>query len=275
MIRSGTLLALAVGVALSTGGAEPVRPVEGVYLALGDSLAVGVGASEPARFGYVARFFDAVRDDSGTGSGIGRLVNLAVSGETSTSLVSGGQLDEATRLLGDAAGAVPIVTLDIGGNDLLWLAASEPCASAPESDACRRAVVDTLDRFAANFHTALSRLAEASGGQDAGRVRVIVLTYYNPFSGTGHLLEGAADDALLGEDRTLDCTAAAADPDARGINDVIACVAAELGAEVADVHPAFARRGSELTLIGYGDVHANDAGYGVMAEVLEDRYRGG
>ncbi len=238
----------------------------GVYLALGDSLAVGVGATDPATGGYVGRLFDALR----AGGHVDQLINLAVSGETSASMISGGQLEHALRTLTDLGPAVRVVTLDIGGNDLLWLAGSEPCASDPNSEACRRAVIGTLDRFEANYRAIAERVGGTARRAAGDGVALLALTYYNPFSGTGHPLELAGDEALLGADGRVDCGAASANEDHRGINDIIACVAAELGLDVADVYPQFVRRGAELTLIGYGDIHANDAGYAEMARVLAE-----
>ena len=243
----------------------------GVYLALGDSLAVGVGSTDPARGGYVGRFFEMLQREPG--SGIGRLVNLAISGETSGSLIAGGQLERGLRAIADIGPALRLVTLDIGGNDLLWLAMNEPCASSPNSEACRRAVIATLDRFEANYRAVLSRIVEAVARNSSADARVVAVTYYNPFSGTGHPIEPAGDDALLGIDRALDCAAAGVDPETRGMNDVIACSARELGMEVADVYGGFIGRGQSLTLIGYGDIHPNDAGYAEIANVLMNRYR--
>ena len=171
-----------------------------------------------------------------------------------------------------------MVTLDIGGNDLLYLAASEPCVSAPNGGACRQAVIATLAGYEANYRSIVSTLAEALG-VSAPTARFIVVTYYNPFSGTGHEIERAGELALLGDDRAMDCRAAT-NPDNRGMNDIVACVASELSTpdlsvEVADVQPDFIGRGVELTLIEYGDIHANDAGYAVMAERVAQVYRSG
>lgn len=231
---------------------------------------MGVGSTDPASGGYVARFFEMLQRDPG--SGIGRLVNVAISGETSASLIAGGQLERALHQIAEIGEDLRLVTLDIGGNDLLWLAANEPCASSPESDACRQAVVFTLDRFEANLRAVLERLVESIGRAGA-EPRVFAVTYYNPFSGTGHPLEAAGDDALLGVDRTLDCEAALADGEKRGMNDAIVCAAREYGAEVGDVYGRFIGRGAELTLIGYGDIHPNDAGYAEMAHVLMERFQ--
>lgn len=250
---------------------DPADGQPGAYLALGDSLAVGVGSSNPGAGSYVARFFEMLQRQPG--SGIGRLVNLAVSGETSDSLINGGQLERGLRTIAEIGPALRLVTIDIGGNDLLWLAVSEPCASSPNSDACRRAVISTLDRFEANYRAVLSRLLEAVTRSASPQTRLMAVTYYNPFSGTGDVLEPAGDDALLGVDRVLDCPAAGVESEKRGMNDAIACAARDLGIEVADVYGSFVGRGRELTLIGQGDIHPNDAGYAEMANALMDRYR--
>ena len=222
------------------------------------------------------RFFEELRAD-GT-AGVERLVNLAISGETSESLMRGGQLDRALRLIRETGEALRVVTLDIGGNDLLYLAATQPCASAPNGSACREAVIRTLGAYEANFRAIVSRLVEALAAS-APRARLMTLTYYNPFSGTGHEIERPGDLALLGDDRRIDCKASAASRDDRGLNDIVACVAAELttdrlAVEVVDVQPTFVGRGFELTLIGLGDIHANDAGYAVMAAHLAAAFTG-
>lgn len=74
----------------------------GTYIALGDSLAVGVGASDPGTTGYVARVHAALSEPT-AGPHVTGLANLAVSGETSESLVRGGQLDAALDAIETAA----------------------------------------------------------------------------------------------------------------------------------------------------------------------------
>ncbi|MBI1885493.1 MAG: hypothetical protein HYS09_04155 [Chloroflexi bacterium] len=87
-------LALSLGLFaafLSAPGASALRPP--VYLALGDSLAFGIGATIPAEGGYVALVHDKLRrSDRYIDRGLD-LVNLAVPGATSGDLlVEGGQL---------------------------------------------------------------------------------------------------------------------------------------------------------------------------------------
>ena len=250
-----------------TSSPAPSPTVSGAYVALGDSLAVGVGASRPDALGYVAQLRATLTTPADGQPQVTSLVNLAVSGETSGSML-GGQLPEALTTIGDTAD-VALVTLDIGGNDLLRLLRTEQCASAPTSADCRQLVAQTLAEFEANYRVILSQL-EAALSASAPDALLAVMTYFNPFSGTAAPYEAAGELALLGADGRLECAAAEADATARGMNDVIGCVAVEHGASVADVHPAFAGLGLELTHIGSEDIHANDVGYRVIAETFAE-----
>ena len=233
-----------------------------VYLALGDSLAVGVGATVPDERGYVpqvARWLQSQAPER-----LEQAVNLAVGGETSDSLVRGGQLESAVNTIASTEWDVRVVTLDIGGNDLLALLFGGPCVIEPPGPACQSAVRATQARFAERYEQIVSSLARALAAKSRP-AKLLVTTYYNPFSGTGSPYEAPSDVALLGADGALDCAGEASD---RGLNDLIACIGARHGAVVADVYPAFAQRGPELTHILTGDIHANDAGHSVIAEVI-------
>jgi lysophospholipase L1-like esterase len=245
-----------------TASATP-EPAAGTYLALGDSLAVGVGATaEQAR--YVSRVGSALSASEG-GPAVATIRNIAVSGETSDSMISGGQLRDALRAIAEIEPPVTLVTLDIGGNDLLALLRTDACAGDPLGPTCLGMLAATLDRFEANYRRIVEDLVDALE-QHATGAALAVMTYFNPFSGTDASHEAAADLALLGADGRLDCDAS--DPDARGMNDVIACVGAEVGAVVVDVQPAFVGLGLELTHIGSEDIHANDQGYEAIAEAF-------
>ncbi|MGA8977960.1 MAG: SGNH/GDSL hydrolase family protein, partial [Pedococcus sp.] len=95
----------------------------GLYVALGDSLAAGFqNGADHRTEGYVGAVRDAVQQRDGATE----LVNLACSGETTTSMLEGGgctydrgsQLAQAEQFLRDHATDVRLVTLDIGGNDV-------------------------------------------------------------------------------------------------------------------------------------------------------------
>jgi lysophospholipase L1-like esterase len=78
------------------------------YVALGDSLAAGVGA----RRGYVDRYAEYLRDDTGVRV---EVVNLGVSGQTSPQLLRILRNDPSTRR---ALRGAEVVTYNIGINDL-------------------------------------------------------------------------------------------------------------------------------------------------------------
>ena len=191
------ILSLAASAACGSGGSDSL------YLALGDSLVVGIGAADPERSGYAALFSQTVGTD--------HLTNLAVNGETSSSFITGGQLAATMAAIDDPDTDVEVVTLSIGGNDLDDLRDPEgPCGQDPGSRACLTAVGDALTSFAGAYRTILGELAAALD-RDPGNETVLVMTYYNVFSGTGSPFEGPADLALLGTDGVIDCAVNAGD----------------------------------------------------------------
>ena len=146
----------------------------GLYVALGDSLAAGYqpGGAELRDTAYPA--LTAARLKSG---GALTLQNLGCSGETTGSLVKGGkcdfaagsQLEQAEKLL-KGSDDVALVTIDIGGNDLLRCVRG----GAQIDTACVKSGVATVKK---NLPTILKRLRTAAGPD----VPVLVLGYYNPW----------------------------------------------------------------------------------------------
>ena len=245
--------------------AAPIGQRPGTYIALGDSLAAAVGATR-LEDGYVALLASRLAAPGATPA-VAAHQNLAVSGETSDSMIRGGQLDRAISAIAGADPPVSLVTLDIGGNDLLALLRTAECSTDPQGEACLALLDETLEVFEDNYRQILGALRDELSGP-APEARIAVMTYYNPFSGTGVQFEGAAELALVGADGRVDCDARTGEAPMDGINDIIVCVGRELGAVPVDVHPAFTGRGFELTHIGFQDVHANDRGYEVVADVF-------
>jgi lysophospholipase L1-like esterase len=180
---------------------------------------------------------------------VGQLRNLGVPGETTVSILHG-QLDAALAAIADPRTDVQVVTLDIAANDALSLPG---CAADPV--ACGLA-----DRYA----TLLTRLRAALAA-DPGPEALVVMALANPWSGTGDPMEAFADDALMGADRRIDCAGA---PDDIGLNDVLVCTGRRFGARIADIYHPTLGRGLELTHIATGDVHFNDAGYALVADIF-------
>jgi len=238
-----------------------------VYLALGDSLAVGVGASN-IHTTYVQRLFTYYRG----AVSVDTLVNLGVGGETSASF--GPQLARALATIGDPATDARVVTLDIGGNDALGTLFGDPaCVADRTSPTCQAAMAATLAAFATNYATILATV-NAALAADPGDEQVYVMTYYNLWGGTGDPLEALADTLLLGADLTIDCAANASDPTKVGLNDLIACIAMASGAVVADVYGAFDDRALVLTHVADADIHPTDAGYATITKAFMDAEMG-
>ncbi|WP_392542657.1 SGNH/GDSL hydrolase family protein [Oryzobacter telluris] len=147
-----------------------------LYVALGDSLAAGYqpGGAELRDSAYPAL---AANRLAGDGADL-RLENLGCSGETTTSLLKGGkctfdagsQIAQAEQVLEAAKGNVGLVTIDIGGNDLLRCVRIEAGIDAACVDQGVKTVGTNLPRI-------LQRLTKAAGGD----VPVLVIGYYNPW----------------------------------------------------------------------------------------------
>jgi lysophospholipase L1-like esterase len=224
LTAAGMLLAIAV--MGWTGGLSAYQATPDYYMAVGDSVAVGQGASIPERFGYVGLFNQFYQADHRGEEG---LANLAVPGETSATFLSG-QIARALETIHDPDTEIKVVTLTLGINNLLPVFRTEPCASDPGGAACQQAVVTARTTFADNYLSILGQLNLALA-QDPGEGRVLVTTYYNPFDGTGNLLEGPVDAALRGSDGAVDfdCAADPEEPNKLGFNDIIACTGGALG----------------------------------------------
>ena len=278
MRRVLTALAAAALVALApTAAVAAPNPGQGTahatgwYLALGDSLAAGYqpGAGDDRDGGYVG----AVLDDVQEGAPKTKLRNLSCSGATTTSMLgadrcdyeAGSQLDAAVEFLRAHRGKTELVTINVGANDVT------PCARPTIDIACAVAAVGTVER---NLTTILGELRAAAGPD----TEIVVLNYYNPFLATW--LTGAAGQQFA----TLSTTLQTA------LNDAVARAAATADAEVADVATAFRSTDTTLVPTAYGsiptnvaricawtwmctkgDIHANDAGYAVLAEAVTAR----
>ena len=159
----------------STSGSAQPSTTAGAYVALGDSLAAGYqpGSGDIRETSYPALLAARLKAE-----GIElELTNLGCSGETSTTLVKGGkctfdgasQLADAEKALKAAGARAELVTVDIGGNDVLH------CARGLTIDqACAEKGLATLKN---TLPGALTRLRAAAGAETP----ILVLGYYNPF----------------------------------------------------------------------------------------------
>ena len=146
------------------------------YLALGDSVPVWNGSSSYPNL-ILAHYR---RELAGV-----QLDNMAVSGETTTSMLHGGQYAAALAFLRAHKGHIALITIDIGGNDIVGCALT-PAGADPASP-CATQARATIKR---NL-TAMLRGLHAG----AARVRVIGMSYYDPLLGdwlAGGLLHSLA-----------------------------------------------------------------------------------
>jgi lysophospholipase L1-like esterase len=264
----------------------------GYYLALGDSLSVGIqpnsaGVNTPTDQGYVNDLYASL---AATDHRL-RLAQLGCSGETTATLVNGGictyrgdhnlsggvgtgnpagsQLAAAVAFLHQHKD-VSLITIDIGANDL------NPCVVLPPGQ-IQPCVEQVLPQIAANLTTIMTTLRAAAGDQ----VRIIGMSYYVPELAawlTGPAGQVAAEQSV---------------PLAEALNQVLAGGYHAAGARVADVFTAFdsADFTDMVNLPGIGTVpqnvaniclwtwecvpppqgpneHANATGYAVIAQAF-------
>ncbi len=174
------ILVLAIGATLSMRHdvTAQTNGSRGVYIALGDSIAYGIGSSLPERRSYPVIVRDLLTASTG---GSVSLVNLGVPGETAASFMTGGQLDAFIheREVFDQAGiGVDVVSLTLGGNEML----AQRSGSSVERESA-------LTEFQANLNEAVGRVRAAIGDETT----LVLTTYYD-------LSEG---DASLPDDRRL------------------------------------------------------------------------
>jgi lysophospholipase L1-like esterase len=158
------------------------------YLALGDSLSVGVqptlaGVDEPTGVGYPNQLYDKIRFSFPDL----RLDQLGCSGETTATLLNGGICsysgDQRTSETGDTGnqaaaalafiaahkGHVPLITLDIGANDL------NPCIAVGTISGIEACLPGTLATISKNLATLLGELRTADPG-----ATIVGMNYYDP-----------------------------------------------------------------------------------------------
>ena len=155
------------------------------YLALGDSLVTGFAA--PPGQGYVDDLLAYYRQQDPHL----RVVNLGCSSEVSAGLIANGlcsfagqsQLQAAESFMAAHPGQVKLITIDIGGNDVVF------CGTAPldQQADCLNQALAGLD---VNMATILGRLRAAAGPD----VAVLGMNYFNPF--LNHWLGGEGDKAF-------------------------------------------------------------------------------
>ncbi len=199
------------------------------YLALGDSLAAGYGA-RPTTQGYAYQLYQRGVYDQAVDT---IFANAAVPGATSRDVLSY-QVPQAVQIF-----RPHVVTLSVGGNDLLAiLAGADP--------------VQVLGQFQANLAQILCGLR-----QGLPQSRIYIQNLYDIPEITANVPGGL--DAIL------------------AFNAIVGGVAQACGASVADVYSAFSAAAGLLLIerngAGQFEVHPTNAGYRAIAAAFEAVHR--
>jgi lysophospholipase L1-like esterase len=222
------------------------------YVALGDSVAAGIGGSE----GYVERYAEALQ--AGTGRDV-TVTNLGRNGWTSGDLLDALRGDPRFE---EALTGAQAVTWDIGGNDALAARGAYrrgACGGADNQDCLRAA----LERFKRNWDVILS---EIEGLRADGDVLLLTMDVYNPF-----VTEDAARDSWAADGGLSDF-----DVFSGYLNEMnrhIAATASERGVPCARVSAAFNgpdgdEAPEEKGYLSPDGIHPSDAGHEAIAALL-------
>jgi lysophospholipase L1-like esterase len=233
LLLSAALLAV---FALATSVAASTAQEGGLYVAAGDSITAGLGASS---LNWVQLYYGHLQ-----GSGVTEFRNLGTPGITSTQFRND-QLARAVAAI-NASSDTKAVTLDIGINDIGLVTC--PTANAPTC-----AVADNLRASLTALNAALAT--------DPGDETLQVMEYYNWAVDTSNA--AAQRQMLLGSDGKVDCTGAGAD---LGLNDLIHCISIEQHATPIDVLPVFDAAGAAF--LASDHMHPNDAGHLAIANAF-------
>jgi lysophospholipase L1-like esterase len=208
----------------------PLGPGD-TYLALGDSLPLGyeVPANADGDPGYAVRLRDFLQTNN---PDLTTYENLAVLGETSTTMITpttaiSSQLELAVAFIESERTAgrnVGLVTLSIGGNDMLRILPSAIGGEGVDGNVA-------LAEFSDNLDIILDALLDALTVGEQRQGDLLLMNYYNPYPGLENPLDpGNNTDTWLPQ-----------------FNAVIQAAAEARGLPMAEVAQAF--EGNEAMLI--------------------------
>lgn len=197
-------------------------------MALGDSLAVGI----PLLGGNYACNYYKWLLSSRFGNNL-KYINLGVAGWTSGDLLCALEVNPRYQCCIKKAS---IITLDIGGNDIL----------KSKNNICN--MPNVLIIYESNLRAILHKIRSLNNIAE-----LYMMDIYNPYP-EGHGLHGLAEEWIV------------------KLNRIIYSVCADefynIGG-VAPVYNAFRGKACEYTLISYGNIHPNSAGYKVISGCFE------
>lgn len=250
-----------------TPGVVSERLSRGIRLTL--ATGTGYGAEVPSEGGYVARLHEVLQDrydclpsarsHPDHGCKQLQLVNLAVGGATTPSLIAG-QLPAATSLLEarnhdhNPRNDVEVITLHIGGNDVVGPIVAA-CIGGP-TPSCFETIAAELAAYRDDLDAALSRLRAAAGD----RTRIVIGTYDNPVP--------TCDLAAVPGAVELSALVLEGGPGVpQGLDDIMRDVGADYGVEVAHVYGDLA---PQDWLGGSDCLHPDDSGYAKVAAAFAE-----
>lgn len=260
------------------------------YVSLGTSLSVGVqpnsnGVTLPTNDGYADQLFDSIRpafEAAGAQPRELRLIKFGCPGESFDTMMNGGscpyvagsQLEAAVDFLSDHTAKVHLLTIDMGANDFR----DADCIGTTVDADC---LINVSAQIATDLATVLTALNDAAGPNTS----IVGMNYYNPF------LSSWLDDQ---DGQTLAMESALA---ATSFMDMLGTTYDTAGVLVADVAAAF--ESDEFAMLVPStmpppndmlplsvanicaftymcdadpvgpDIHANNAGYSLIAETIE------
>ena len=214
------------------------------YVALGDSLAVGTGASYK---GYVDRYADYLRADTSRHVSV---VNLGQDGQTSSELLYALRNDASSR---QAVSAANIITFNIGLNDLGHAGEAYEngtCGGADNQD-CLRAAVEA---FKENWDAIIAELLSLRSSS-----YTIICTL-----GIGHTPKIFVDDA------TTTWPSEGKIEDFRVLKPYVEEINYHIATTTAGKDMLYVEVYLEKGHVNPDGVHPNDEGYQVIAEQLRE-----
>lgn len=264
------ILSIFTAAAVAAACAASASADDRALVVLGDSITSGYGLD-----GYVSgdNYSAAQSFANRLGGEFGSYENYAVDGRTSGELLTA--LDDAD--IAAALAGADTVVVSIGGNDFLQPmlgAVQDAVMSDPDllsaiqggdvqldednymqiMSQMMSVMLDAVDAvdvsdIGGNICSILSEISDLNS-----ECQVILLTVYDPFEGVqGMEMMDVAAREKLGE-----------------LNAEISAEASEHGAQVADVHSAFAGHALDYTNISSMDIHPNKDGHGVIYSLLSD-----
>lgn len=264
---------LVLAVLLGSPGPAPAAETR-YYVSLGDSLAEGVGSTDGTGYaGQPAAMLGLT------------LVPLGCGGETTTTMINdprgcpdsyppigGSQLEKAEAFLEANRGAVALVTIDLGADDIIVA-----CPNLVDRPPDYRCIFDAFTTIETNLPTILARLRQAAELlPNRVTVPIVGMTYYDFILALW--LQGGAGRAFA-----LDTFGAFLQ-----FNDTLERIYKAATSPVADVEGAFSTKNFKMVqtpdfgripfnvwqiclltgMCSGGDFHANDDGYRVIAEAF-------